>query len=668
MASFPRISLVATVILFLFQTGYSQDSDNNRFWAPQTPISAHHKAECTIDPIQKNMSGVLEIHLTNSTQRCLHKLMLRSQHTRQNNHKRLIVQVNNKNIPITADGEFAIFDLPSPLLPGDSTTISVEYSVNDWPVPGENGDEVICSEFFPRLWWGYETHNDYEVRLKVPDGYAVATSGLLDPKSGIYKAKGVRAFGLYLGKNHRVLERKAGSVTVCAIYKPGNELCAKLLVETAVDVVDFYRRQFGFYPSSVLNIVPGIGSPGDGWPVATNIVAINGQQNSVSGEELQWRWITAHEIGHQYWGEYVLEREKPGWLWIGLGVYSDREYVRARGLSLDEHRDMLNRYISGMQRGLDTTAALTTDQIRVLHYDWNNVVKHGKGFSIISALACFMGKDDFNRVLQRCLAEYGDKRLGPNNFQRICEEESGECLDWFFDQWVRSNRYLAYEIASQETVKSGDSFLTRVQVEQKGSLAMPVPVEARFEDGSTQRLFTGRFNKTITLEFRSTSKVKEVIIDPDEELAMVIPPPPPAKEIKLRRRISDLSWSGCSGAALDLFPRAREIEGLDAHSWGKIAINLYDGFRYKQALEAFERCAESATDDPWWLFVATVWQGHILDISGKREEAVSRYQLAIKRNTNITATFSQYDMTINRAWVEDRLKTPFTRKLVRNNQ
>ncbi len=653
--------MAVTVALSLSPLAYSADTDDARFWAPRVPLSAYHKAQCTINPARNTMTGMEEIHLKNSTKRTLHRLMLRSSLTRPNGHEELALQVAGHKLQIVADREFAIFDLPSPLPPGESTTISVDFTVKDWPAPGENTNEVICSEFLPRLWWGYETHNDYEVSLKAPNGYALATSGLFDSDSGTYNATGVRSFGLYMAKNRKVLEQQTGNVTIRALHKPENKACAKLLLETAVDVVNFYRKQFGFYPSNTLNIIPGRGSPGDGWPVATNLVAINGQQSSIEGDTLPWRWITAHEIGHQYWGEHVLEREERGWLWIGLGVYSDRQYIRARGLGLSEHKDMLNRYISGMQQGLDTTAARTAEQINALRFDWNNVVRHGKGFSIISALACFMGKENFNTVLQHCLAEYGGKRLGPNDLQRICEEQSSEDLDWFFNQWVRSNRYLACEIASQETVKSGDRFLTRVQVEQKGSLTMPVPVEARFEDGSLQRLFTDRFSEISTLEFHSAAMVREVVIDPDEELAMVIPPPPPAKEIRLRRRISELSWSGCGGAASDLFPGARKIDNLDAHSWGKLAINLYDGLHYEQALEAFERCAESAADDPWWLFVGTVWQGHVLDILGKREEALKRYRLAIERDTGIYAVHSQYNMTIDQAWVQQRLKTAFTR-------
>ena len=69
-----------------------------------------------------------------------------------------------------------------------------------------------------------------------------------------------------------------------------------------------------------------------GYPFATGIVAILGEEQFEKKPRSHWQWITAHEIGHQYWGEYVMDTDSPAWLWIGLGIYADHEYSRARGV------------------------------------------------------------------------------------------------------------------------------------------------------------------------------------------------------------------------------------------------------------------------------------------------------------------------------------------------
>lgn len=52
-----------------------------------------------------------------------------------------------------------------------------------------------------------------------------------------------------------------------------------------------------------------------------------------------------------------MEKDSPGWLWIALGIYADREYVRSRNLSLEKHKGLISNYIKAVREGLDTTVA-----------------------------------------------------------------------------------------------------------------------------------------------------------------------------------------------------------------------------------------------------------------------------------------------------------------------
>jgi len=112
------------------------------------------------------------------------------------------------------------------------------------------------------------------------------------------------------------------------------------------------------------------------------------------------------------------------------------------------------------------------------------------------------------------------------------------------------------------------------------------------------------------------------------------------------------------GMAIDLFHKAQEINSADFHVWKKLGLTLYDGEYYPEALEAFQRAAELTKGGAWVI----VWQGHILDILGRREEAVQRYREALEIGEGINSTHDQYHMKISRQWVEDRLKTPYRRK------
>lgn len=536
-------SLYALVLLFSSTlTGLAQtDSPPTRaigFWAPQRPPRARYEIDCEIE-LADGLSarGRATIHFVNTASRSLQTLAI---DWLKFGEQTLTIEANGEPVdlpdPIPAFPQD--FSLVEPVRPGQPLTLEVEFAVSV-PAPPGGLDQIGPVDAWPQLWWGFPTHNDYVVKLKAPEDYAVVTSGRFDAATGSYHARSIPSFGLVLLKGYQMLEEQTGDVVVRCFHKAEDAGCAKLLEETAVDVIGFYRDWLDFYPYRTLNIIPGMDQPAGGYPAATNIVVIHGMSRMGERPELHWRWITAHEVAHQYWGEHVLEKDDPGWLWIGLGIYVDREYCRARDLGNQKHRELMARYIEGVRQELDTTINRSQEERSEIKFDFNNVVIHGKGFAVISALDCLLGEELFGRIHRRCLKEFAGCRLGVAEFRAFCEQESGRDLGWFFDQWVNSNKYLSYEIASQKCEEKGDSYITEIEVRCLGSLRMPVPVSAEFEDGTSQVALTNRLRDVDTIRFESRSPLKRAQLDPEEALALVVPPAPPeAKQVN--KAIQDL--------------------------------------------------------------------------------------------------------------------------------
>jgi len=581
------------------------------------------------------------------------------------------LEEKNRTLTIAANGEPVAlpkspapspqhFVLSRPVEPGQAVTLEVEFRVS-MPAPSEKPAELSHDGWYPRLWWGCDSHNSFEVKLKVPGEYAVATSGRLDPASGTYRVEKAPSFGIWLGRQCEVMESQAGDVPVRCLYRPDDRKCAQLLVETAVDAINFYRERFGFYPYPALAIVPGSDRPMGGYPLATSIIVIHGMGRMKEKSEAHWRWITAHEIGHQYWGRYVMEKDDPGWLWIGMGIHADREYCRARSISDENHRQLLSRYIQGVREGLDTTVSRSQEEKTQIKFDFNNVVIHGKGFAIISALDSVLGQPVFDRICKRCLNEFGGRRMGRADFQAVCEQESGQDLSWFFDPWVDSNKYLCYEIGSQTCDKKDDAYFTEIQVKCLGELKMPVPVRVDFEDGTSQEAFTDRFHDVETLRFESRTAMRQIRLDPEKTLALIIPPPAPNAQ-QLSQMIDALPWVGAGEKALEVFNKTREAKLSDPGDWLKLGLTLYDGKYHPEALEIFGKLQATAEDDARLAFVATVWQGHLFDVLGQRDKAVSCYQKALEMPPVEETRHDQYRIRLNRQWVEARIKEPFRRE------
>ena len=119
-----------------------------------------------------------------------------------------------------------------------------------------------------------------------------------------------------------------------------------------------------------------------------------------------------------------MEKDDPDWLWLGLGIYSQREYMRARNLGPNNPNGYLKRYADGIRKYYDTTINISPHYYEKIRFNFNGIVKHGKGYSIISALDCILGHETFDRIARRCLREYAGRRLGANEFQQVCEKES----------------------------------------------------------------------------------------------------------------------------------------------------------------------------------------------------------------------------------------------------
>jgi predicted negative regulator of RcsB-dependent stress response len=92
----------------------------------------------------------------------------------------------------------------------------------------------------------------------------------------------------------------------------------------------------------------------------------------------------------------------------------------------------------------------------------------------------------------------------------------------------------------------------------------------------------------------------------------------------------------------------------------RLFFALYDGRYYNEALETLQALTPTVEGD--WKFAALVWEGHVLDLLGRRTEAITAYQEALKMPGNPSMRHDQYGMVIDKKWVEERLKTPFERK------
>jgi tetratricopeptide (TPR) repeat protein len=554
------------------------------------------------------------------------------------------------------------FHLPEPLAGKASMTLNVRYTM---AINAREDGRISLQFWHPRLWWGgLPTKSSFRVKMDIPDGYKMASSGRLNPETGYLENDCVTSrFGFWLAKDVSVEEREADGILIRALSTEEGRECALLCLETAVDVIRFYKQILGVYPHKSLTIIPGGSGPWGGYPFASALVVIHGQEVFEKAPGLHWKWITAHEVGHQYWGEYVMSADErahytESWLMIGMGIFTDRMWVEARGLPDDKHLSFFNRFLSGLKEHYDITADAPQSLKAQQAYDRNNILIHGKGYSIVSALRSALGDEVFKSAFRRSIREYAGRRLGWRDFQRIAEEESGENLRWFFDQWVRSPRYLCYRITSSESRQQGGEYLTKIVVERLGeSIAMPVEVLAAFEDGSEQTARTNRLLRINTLIFHSGAALKEAVLDPNRLLAMLAEPLP-VLPAELPAKMRALGYSDDFVRGLELYKLALEADVKDRSIWFKLGMVIFEGGYLDESFTCFDKMLELEPEGRYAFFAKT-WMGNIRDAQGRREEAVGFYNEALRLFAGDSTSHDQFGIESSDTWIRARLKGPY---------
>jgi tetratricopeptide (TPR) repeat protein len=629
------------------------------YWAPAEPPKSHYVIDARVDLTPKGaIEGTEEIVLKNTSR--LPVSMIAVDWSMGPRSSISVAAAGDTLTPLNPEKKPALssplfYRLPRPLAPGKKLNLEVAFRKTvEFP---DKDMEFGETGWYPRLWWdGLPLHDSFSVKLDIPAGFALAASGRLNPRTGRYESDGARTFGIYLGKNMKTESRESGGVLITTVATEKGAKAAAACLDTAVDVIKYCREWLGFYPFSFLSIIPGGSGRWGGYPFATGIVAIHGQETYEEGESLRWwQHITSHEIGHEYWGEWVLDPDDPAWLWIGMGIFIDTEYMTARGLDPERRARWTGNYLNGLRMYYDLTVDIPPARVEKIQYDHNNTVIHSKCPSIIFALDSVLGRTDFIRVYKKCLRDYGGRRLSWTDFRRFCETESGRDLGWFFDQWVRSNAYLCYEIVSQDSTQQGDEYLSTIKVSRLGTMKMPVTVKAVFEDGTEALQPIDRLLDINVLTFRSKAKLKEAVLDPEKKLARLDKPLAPISPAAAE--LLAPGWEGRDSSAV--YEKVKDEGIQNGDLWYRLGMDLFEIGRYSESFDCFEKVSGLHREGKE-KFAALGWMGLLKDLQGKRPEALKHYQEAFKLDPGESVRHGQFKIDMNKKWIEERLKKPFS--------
>ena len=302
-----------------------------------------------------------------------------------------------------------------------------------------------------------------------------------------------------------------------SVYPPesaGDEAWGRS-TEYVKDTVERFSRQWFPYPYPAAINVAGF-STGMEYP---GIVF-----DGIEDKGKQLFWITAHEIGHDWFPMIVGSNERRNaFMDEGFNTFIDiQESAEFQNGVYGPKRD--SEYSGSNEKGtdppdtilkvLDNPAAPTILMPADAYtYQLGHPVSYFKGaYGMVLLREQILGKERFDWAFRKYIRDWAYKHPSPSDFFRTMDSEGGEELSWFWRGWYMNDWRFDMAVTKVE----GD----HVTIVNKGQLVLPATVEVHYVDGATTRFRVPveTWESKSEMIWTGEKPVASATVDPDHAL------------------------------------------------------------------------------------------------------------------------------------------------------
>jgi hypothetical protein len=321
----------------------------------------------------------------------------------------------------------------------------------------------------------------------------------------------------------------AGAVEVWSLRQPEGERVALLSEKVARDFLGFMEREYGLTLPLPRLVVIQADIPPEEFHTLGNLILVSRFQARDSA--LLDRIFLARlsrAVARVWFGQTVWANEdREAWLPLGLpGYFSLRFFESLYGWDGHIH-DIANwlspnyreHFFEAPVRGLIRDGEDAPLDISLSGYPRGRsalIALHQKAPLVMRSLAHVLGEEEFRRALGLFYRAFQYRTADHGDWQTAVQAESGNNLDWFFDEWFHGTPRIDYAIRDWEQTASGDGNHVRVTIARLGGGEMPLDV--LFTDtagGTLRRRIEGRLPEE-TLAVLLPAPVASIQLDPQE--------------------------------------------------------------------------------------------------------------------------------------------------------
>lgn len=306
-------------------------------------------------------------------------------------------------------------------------------------------------------------------------------------------------------------EAPNGCVEVSAWVFPQDSTTAVRQFARSAQMVDYFTDLIGDFPYEKLANVQSATRFGG----MENSSAIFYSEAAIAqGRDIEG--TVSHEIAHQWFGDAVTETQ---WshLWLSEG------FATYFGALFFEHADGVDNFRERMRSS--RTRVVGSDVVRstpVIDEDEPSLFallndnNYPKGGWVLHMLRRHLGDDDFFAGMRTYYRRYLHKTALTDEFRAVMEEQSGENLETFFDQWLEAPGFPVLDVSWTWSSERGGVTATVLQVQPDSWPAFVAPVDLEFTvNGDAVRHVADMQGRTTEVFIPLAAEPSEVVVDPD---------------------------------------------------------------------------------------------------------------------------------------------------------
>jgi len=470
----------------------------------------------------------------------------------------------------TEYGTMMRVDLPRPLAPKGTIDFDVAWH---FPVPPYGGGRMgrigtrlyEMGQWYPRMvvyddvhGWNplpyigagefYLEYGDFDVTLTLPAGFVVAATGTVQNPLAVWTpatrarltrarrsaervqiitkdeavasgaarragtktwhlaARRVRDFAWAASPDYRWDASSWNGILIQTFYRPSATPWEEAN-RMAWFTIKHFSETWGMYPWPHATTVEGL-VEGMEYPMLTFVPSIEKREDQY--------WVLTHEFGHE-WFPMMVGSDERRYPWMDEGFNSFIDYGSAEGYFKGTaygdtvRRELLTAY--GVSAVPGSEQPLIANPVESRDLAWTAYQKPALMLTVLRDAV--LGKETFERALREYVRRWTFKHPQPADFFRTIENVSGRNLDWFWRAWVYTTARLDQAVDSVGTARD----TTFVFLSNRGQMVLPVTLELRYADGSSERrelpIEMWNLGSRFTSRIRTGGKtIAGVVVDP----------------------------------------------------------------------------------------------------------------------------------------------------------